>query len=764
MEIFQVVFWPRKFARHFQSVMDQMINSLQGVAVFLDDIIISGRTEEEHWANFERVIGAMADLGFRIQMEKCSWMQPKCDYLGFEISAEGRVPSSSAVKAIRALPRPSSTDEVKAFLGKIGYYSAFIPNMANKAAPLYAMLKKNAHYLWNSACETSFQTLKQAIVDAACLTNYEYDPSKELVLATDASPYGTGAVLSQIENGQGKPLAFVSKTLTPAQRRYSQIDREGLGVIFGVTKFHKFLYGRKFILQLDNKPLTAIFSPDKHIPAMAAQRLARWALKLRTYNYEVQFRPTGQHSNADGLSRLPAGPDKEFDHQEAMEDEEIVHLIEAQMFQSPLDISEVSRETLKDKILSEVRDRTESGNWPTRLRKEEEFLRPYWNLKDRLMVHADAVTISGESGVRLVVPKTLTTKVLKLLHTGHFGVIKMKRTLRQYVRWSGTNGEVEAFCKSCIPCCENARDPPKQFQSWPETAEVWSRIHIDYAGPFRGKMWLIIVDSRSRFPYLGMLNVVKTTAKDTIEVLKFVFSIEGLCKTVVSDNGSQFVAAEFQEFLTSHGIKHITTSVYSPSSNGLAERFVATFKQHMTEVLGNDGDGSQASNAELWHAARQILFMYRIMPHSELDGRCPAEVLHGRKPRNILSLLNSSLAEGRKDDKPSYGKVKFPVETSVFYRNYGKGRKWLPGTVTQVNGMNIRVVKSDFGFFVKRHCNQLQRRFVDSEEQSKPPDTDSVTTSAGPTGSGARRLSPIVGHGRYPQRTRCPPRRLGFDE
>ena len=122
----------------------------------------------------------------------------------------------------------------------------------------------------------------------------EYN-SKELVLETDASPYGTGAVLSQIENGQEKPLAFVSKTLTPAQRRYSQIDREGLGVIFGVTKFHKFLYGRKFILQLDNKPLTAIFSPDKHIPAMAAQRLARWALKLRAYNYEVQFRPTGQH-------------------------------------------------------------------------------------------------------------------------------------------------------------------------------------------------------------------------------------------------------------------------------------------------------------------------------------------------------------------------------------------------------------------------------------------------------------------------------------
>ena len=86
--------------------------------------------------------------------------------------------------------------------------SVFIPNMANKAAPLYAMLQKNALYQWNVACETSFQTLKQAIVDAACLTNY--DPTKELVLATDASPDGTGAVLSQIENGQENPLAFVS--------------------------------------------------------------------------------------------------------------------------------------------------------------------------------------------------------------------------------------------------------------------------------------------------------------------------------------------------------------------------------------------------------------------------------------------------------------------------------------------------------------------------------------------------------------------------
>ena len=259
----------------------------------------------------------------------------------------------------------------------------------------------------------------------------------------------------------------------------------------------------------------------------------------------------------------------------------------------------------------------------------------------------------------------------------------MKQTLRQYVWWPGANTDVEKFCKWCIPCCENARDPPKHFQSWPEPLEVWSRIHIDYTGPFMGKMWLIIVDSKSRFPYLKMLNVGKTTAKDTMEVLKSVFSIEGLCSTVVSDNGSQFVSAEFQEFLSGHGIQHITTSIYSPSSNGIAERFVATFKQHMVKSLGNDCDSCQVSNAELWQAARRILFMYRVMPHSQLDGRCPAEVLfvHGRKPHNILSLLNSSFAGGRKDvDRRANGKVEFPVGTPVFYRNYGGDDRHTLGT------------------------------------------------------------------------------------
>ena len=758
----------------FMSVMDQMMSSLNGVAAFLDDIIITGRTEKEHWKNFEAVIAALSDYGFQIREEKCVWMQRKCEYLGFEVSADGRSPSREATKAVQELPRPKSIEEVKAFLGKIGYYAMFVPQMASKAAPLHAMLQKDAKFVWTDACESAYKTLKECIVKAASLTHY--DPSKQLVLATDSSPYGTGAILSQIEEGIEKPIAFASKTLTATQRRYSQIDREGLGVIFGVTKFHKYLYGRKFILQLDNKPLSAIFSPKKPIAVMAAQRLTRWSLKLRAYDFETRFRPTAEHANVDALSRLPAGTDDQFDWEEAKEEEEMVHLIERQTFESPISVSAVARETSKDEILTEVKKIIQSGKWPKKICKEDEWLRPYFNVRNKLMVWEGAILLTDESRIRLLVPQSLKQEILQVLHTGHFGVARMKQTLRQYVWWPGSGVDAEKFCKLCLNCREHASDPPKQHLSWPETEEVWSRLHIDYAGPFLGYMWLIVIDSKSRFPYIGMTEIGKSTARDTIAMLKHIFAIEGLCTSIVSDNGSQFVSSEFQDFLSSNGIQHVTTPIYSPSSNGIAERFVATLKQHMLKSIGNewDGKGTSPQKSDLWNAARQILFMYRTMPHPELEGRCPAELLHGRKPRNLLSLLIPSDLGKKKEPEP-IGRTRFPVGTPVFFRNYGKGPKWLPGRVSEARGRNIRLIETD-GRVLKRHCNQLQTRFspTSSEPGSLPRDAEERPRSPSrgvaeerprsATPPDRQRLPEIDARKRYPNRNRVPTVRFGYDD
>ena len=758
----------------FQSTIDKMVSPLSGVASYLDDIIITGSNDQEHWENFENVVAAMQDFGFHIRPEKCTWFAEKCTYLGFEISAEGRRPAPSAVQAIQELPRPESIDEVQAFLGKVGY-SPFIPNLSSKAAPLNALRRKGIQFSWNDACEDAFQEIKRILIQETCLTHF--NPEKRLVLATDASPSGIGVVLSQIENGVEKPIAFGSKSLTSAQRNYSQLDKEGLAVIFGITKFHKYLYGRQFTLQLDNKPLSYIFSPDKEIPLMASHRLIRWILKLRAYDFTISLRSTNQHGNADCLSRLPVGEDRKFDASEEEDEEEAAHQISVQMFNAPFDAEAVINATDGDPTLSTVKTIISQNSWPVRLAPDTEHLRPYWQQRNRLFVHEGLLMLACETECRAVIPESMRQEILKILHTAHFGVGRMKQTARRYVWWPNISRDIEMFCKSCDNCRRSANNPQQTYTCWPEPPEPWHRIHIDYAGPFFGKMWLVVIDAKSKFPYIGMLDINRTTSEDTIGVLKQIFSIEGFCEVIVSDNGTQFTSQEFEDFCTEHGIKHITSPSYHPASNGEAERFVSTFKNHMIKLKREeDAEWSENTNeniekSRLWNMARKVLFMYRTMSHAELNGNSPAEVLHGRQPKNLLSLLKQKSPRSRQEEsetreKPGTRNL-FPVSSLVYARNYRHGPKWLPGRVVRSEGVNVRLVECSRGIW-KRHCNQLQVRFADRDDTTAgrsgdpepiagppPNDDDEADRRPGPGRPGEVQ--------RYPTRNRYRTSRYGFD-
>jgi hypothetical protein len=366
----------------FQRCMDTMIADLPGVGAYLDDIIVTGSTSEQHWANLERLLSRLQDYGFRIRQEKCAFFQESVEYLGYCIDKEGKKPSSSAITAIEKLPIPQNLQEVKAFLGKINYYGRFINDLASKAAPLNRLLCKGAKFEWSDDCNKAFNKLKSDIIRTTKLTHY--DERSPLILATDASQYGIGATLSMATNGTERPIAHASKTLNEHQRNYSQIEKEGLSIIFGVTKFRQYLFGRRFTLITDHEPLVAIFSPDKKIPVLTAQRLQRWALTLMAYQYDIRYKPTQHHGNADGLSRLPQGPDLAFDRQEQEESEEISHLIQEEVANSPLDVSMIQQETVKDPLLQTVVGWIESGSWPQKLPDTLAQLRPYWNMKGSL--------------------------------------------------------------------------------------------------------------------------------------------------------------------------------------------------------------------------------------------------------------------------------------------------------------------------------------------------------------------------------------------
>ena len=186
----------------------------------------------------------------------------------------------------------------------LNYYAKFLPNLSSKLAPLYRLLQKNTPWSWGEEQRQAFQQAKVALTSAKVLVHY--DPSQKLILSCDASPYGVGAVLShKLEDGTEHPVAFASRSLSPAEKKYAQLDKEGLAIVFGVRHFHHYLLGRRFTIYSDHKPLQYLFSEDKAIPTMASSRIQRWALTLSAYDYNIVFKPGSQHANADVLSRLP---------------------------------------------------------------------------------------------------------------------------------------------------------------------------------------------------------------------------------------------------------------------------------------------------------------------------------------------------------------------------------------------------------------------------------------------------------------------------
>lgn len=680
----------------FQRCMDTLTQKLPGVAAYLDDLIITGKTEEEHWTNLTNLLSTLQEHGFRIRLDKCEFFKHSVEYLGHTIDKDGKRPTAASMAALSQLPRPQDLHQLQAFLGKVNYYGRFISNLADKAAPLYNLLKNDTAFTWSNECEQAFTQLKNSIINATSLTHY--DETKPLILAADASSYGLGVVLSQ-DTDQGEvPVAYASKTLTDTQKNYSQIEREALSIIYGVTKFRQFLYGRHFTLVTDHEPLTTIFAPGKNIPTLTAQRLQRWALTLMGFQFTIRYRKTSQHGNADCLSRLPFGPDSNFDRIEQQDNKEISHAIQEQIFTSPVaGYNEVRQETVKDQHLQRVITWIQQG-WPV-IKPDDKELGTFWIHRDSLQLEQGVLLLIREQTSRVVIPRSLQCRILDTLHSSHWGVVKVKQLARRYVWWSTINTDIELAIKSCEVCQESAAAPGQKFQSWPKTDKPWERIHLDFAGPFRGKMWLICIDACSKFPYIGRMEIGQTTSRQTVQVLKDIFAIEGVPATIVTDNGPQFSSQEFTNFCNSFHINHVLSPPYHPPSNGEAERFVRTFKSSV--------DKNCEGGASLDESIRLTLASYRTIPHPALEWKTPAEVLHGRQPRGLLSLLQPTNHKYPKHDKPQT--TQFTIDSLVYARNYSTGPKWIPGTIISKQGNAIYIVQTDSGNW-KRHANQLQIR------------------------------------------------------
>ena len=339
----------------FEGLMETLLAGTPHTAVFLDDVCVTGASEEEHVQNAEEVLKRLELAGLRANPTKCQSMLDEVTYLGHKVTSQG-VHTTEKVRAVIDATAPQDVSQLKSYLGLLTYYHRFLPNLSTEAAPLYLLLKEGQAWEWKAPQELAFQKTKRLLMDAPVLAHYNV--KAPLVVSADASPYGVGAVLSILDElGQQRPVAFASRSLAPAEKNYSQLEQEALAIIFGVKKFHQFVYGRHFQIKTDHKPLLWLSGSGKSLPDVMSPRVIRWRLTLQAYQCQLVYSPGVCQANSDALSRLPL-PEEEL----PVTPGDTVLLLES--VTKMVTISQIRRATVRDTVLSAVFRRVVDG-WPS---------------------------------------------------------------------------------------------------------------------------------------------------------------------------------------------------------------------------------------------------------------------------------------------------------------------------------------------------------------------------------------------------------------
>ena len=593
----------------FQNSIAELLTGLPGCNNISDDIIVYGRDVREHDENLNRVLTRLREHNARLNRDKCAFRKSEVIFYGHSFSAEGIKAAPQKINAIKTMQPPENPSEVKSLLGMAQYVSRFIPNYATITAPFRALTHQNSVWKWEIEEETAFRKLQNELTSDRVMAYF--DPTKSTKVLVDASPTGLGAILMQ----DGKVISYGSRALTDVESRYSQTEREMLAVVWATEHYHLYLYGAKFAVITDHKPLLRIFKSHKP----TSSRIDRWKLRLMSYNYEIIYRPGKDDANpADFISRHP---DKATPFPDNIAENYVNYLCN-NIIPKAMTLSEVQKETKNDSTLQKLSHAVETNHW------SDPEIQRYKNVKDELSV-CDGLIIRG---TRLVLPKSLQHQAVELAHTGHQGIVKTKRLLREKVWFQSIDRMVQERIQNCIPCqaaTQGSMPKPEPLNMTPLPKARWCEIAIDFVGPFpSGEVLLVVIDEFSRFPEVEILH--STTANAVIPKLDCIFSRQGIPKVVKSDNGPPFNSNEFANFASFLGFEHRKVTPYWPQANGEVERFMRTLGKAIRTAHLEKKNWKQEMNA--------FLRQYRATPHSTTDVS-PSEALNGRKIQTLLPQL-----------------------------------------------------------------------------------------------------------------------------
>lgn len=534
-------------AQTFQRFVNSVIQGLDFCFAYLDDILVASRDEQEHLEHLRILFGRLNDFGVVINLGKCVFGQPEVHFLGYSIDKNGTKPLQSKVSSITNFPLPDTVDKLKRFLGMINYYRRFVPKAAHMQIPLLDCIKGNKKndksiIEWNPERRDAFDQCKKALADAALLSHPS--PDARPCLMVDASDTAIGGAVNQLENNHWKPLAFFSKRLSSAERKYSTYDRELLSIYASIKHFQNLVEARAFTIYTDHKPLVFAFQQANE---KATPRQLRHLDLIGQFSTDIQHISGVDNVVADTLSRINS--------------------ISTVSLSSTVDYKLIALKQSKDEELIQLRKK------PTNL----EIL----DVKFHDIVLACDVSTKE---LRPYIPLELRKQVFEKVHNlAHAGVKATQKLISKSFVWPSMGKDIQVFCKSCLACQRNKVNKHNQaaFEQIKTPNARFEHIHIDIVGRLpesEGFSYcLTIIDRFTRWPEAIPIEdmAAETVAKAMFRnwIARF-----GVPLRLTSDQGKNFESNLFTELNKLLGIQKFRTTAYHPQANGILERWHRTLK------------------------------------------------------------------------------------------------------------------------------------------------------------------------------------------
>lgn len=602
----------------FQRMMDSILSAYKWKCclVYLDDIIIFSNDFESHLKHLTSVMSTLQQRKIRLNGKKCKIAFTSIDFLGHIVSAEGIKPDPRNVEAIAKFEVPNSVTKVRSFLGLASYYRRFIPQFSQIANPLNDLLKKDCKFEWTQACTDAYLNLKSRLTSSPIVSHFR--DNCETQLETDASKQGIGGVISQLQDGKWRMISCASRTLTPAEKNYQIMEMEALGLVWCVNRFRPYLHGRHFTLKTDNHSCCYLMSIKKPSP-----KIARWLQILAEYEFDIKHTKGTDNCVADHLSRWPMPRNAKLE-----EEDFPIFMIKA----------------------NEIKEAQEEDEWLQAERIRPNHPKFIFGVMHPHDLHIILVSEDGTRIPKIVIPEKLKTRVLSLfhddqLHGGHFGTSRTTNAIKQRFYWKGMDKDIDQYVSTCEVCQFRNSRSHKRIGELQTAAPrgIFECYATDVIGPLpqtksKKRFIITLIDLFSK--WCEAIAVHDQVSAKVIDFLDETFLRFGFPARLVHDRGPNFMSKEFQDYLTSRGIKSCKTSGYRPQSNGNVERMNRTLIVTLSKYA-ND-------NRTNWDVnLKKALSCYNRTVQSSTK-RSPYEIIFATKPAlPIDNMLGLRINPGR---------------------------------------------------------------------------------------------------------------------